>query len=170
MLEETGIVTGLKANGFAFVRTTGGEGCGSCGCRGACQALGGGTERKITALNRAGATVGDQVLITTGSGSFLKASFVVYLLPILALILGSVIGEKYGAQIWAAADPETVSVLVGLLCLGVSFMVIRLFNRRLSQNQEYYPVIEKVIHPSNPSLFETLNESAGSSSKASFHS
>lgn len=148
-MEETGIVTGLKENGFAFVRATGGEGCGSCGCRGACQALGGGTERKITAINRVGATVGDQVLISIGSGSFLKASFVIYLLPILALVIGSVIGEKYSAHIWAAGNPETVSVLTGLFCLGASFMGIRLFNRRLSQKENYYPVIEKVIHSSD---------------------
>jgi len=155
MMQEKGIVTGFKENGLAVVKATGGEGCGSCGCRGACQALGGGTERKITAVNRAGATVGDQVLLTIGSGSFLKASFVVYLLPILALVVGSVIGQKYSSQIWAGGNPETVSVLTGLFCLAVSFLVIRLFNTRFTQSEKYYPVIEKVIPPSNSSPPET---------------
>jgi sigma-E factor negative regulatory protein RseC len=155
MMQETGIVTGLEENGFAFVKATGGEGCGSCGCRGACQALGGGTERKVTAVNRAGATVGDQVLLTIGSGSFLKASFVVYLLPILALVVGSVIGQKYSSQIWAGGNPETVSVLTGLFCLAISFLIIRLFNTRFTQSEKYYPVIEKVIGRSDPSLFES---------------
>ncbi len=155
MMQETGIVTGLRENGLAFVKATGGESCGGCGCRGACQALGGGTERKITAVNRAGATVGDQVLLTIGSGSFLKASFVVYLLPILALVVGSVIGQKYSSQVWAGGNPETVSVLTGLFCLAVSFLVIRLFNTRFTQSEKYYPVIEKVIRPSNSSPPET---------------
>jgi len=151
MMQETGVVIGLKENGFASVRASGGEACGSCGCRGACQALGGGTERKITAVNRAGAAVGDQVVVTIGSGSFLKASFIVYLLPILALVVGSYIGQKYSAQIWSAANPETVSVVTGLVCLGASFLVIRLFSSRMTQNQRYYPVIEKVIHRSGRS-------------------
>lgn len=153
-MEETGIVTELKENGFASVRATGGEGCGSCACRGACQAIGGGTERKLTAVNQAGATVGDHVLIRIGSGSVLKASFLVYLLPILALLVGSFIGQKYSAQIWSTGNPETVSVLTGLFGLGASFAVIRLFHGRLSQNQKYYPVIEKVISPSDPGLVE----------------
>ncbi|NIO03347.1 MAG: hypothetical protein GTN74_01690 [Proteobacteria bacterium] len=151
MIEETGIVTGLNENGFASVRVTGGEGCESCGCRGACQALGGGNERKLTAINRAGATVGDQVVIRIGSGSVLKASFIVYLVPILALLLGSFVGARYSSQIWATGNPETVSVLTGLFCLGASFMAIRLYSNRLSQNQKYYPTIEKVIGRSDPS-------------------
>jgi len=154
MMQETGVVTELKENGLASVKATEGEGCGSCGCRGACQAFGGGTERKITAINQAGATVGDQVLLTIGSGSFLKASFLVYLLPILALVVGSVVGQKYSSQIWAAANPETVSVLTGVFCLVVSFMVIRLLNTRITQSQKYYPVIEKVIDRSEVSHFE----------------
>lgn len=155
MMQETGVVTTLQEKGFALVRATTGDFCESCKCQGACHTLGGGTERKITAINRAGAMEGDQVLISIGSGSFLKASLVVYLLPILALLAGSFIGHKYSAQIWFAGNPETVSVLTGLFCFGASFMVIRLFNSRFTQNQKYYPVIEKVIHRPDPSLLET---------------
>ena len=144
-MEETGIVNQLKENGFAVVKTTGGEQCGGCKCRGACHALGGGTERKITAFNQVGATVGDRVIITIGSGAFIKASLVVYLLPVLALVIGALLGEKYSSQISASVSPEMVSVLTGVACLGVSFGAIRLFTNRLSQNQKYYPVIEEVL-------------------------
>jgi len=154
-MEETGLVTELKENGFALVRTVRGELCESCKSKGACHALGGSTERKVTVINRAGATVGDQVLISIGSGSFLKASFVVYLLPILALLVGSFIGERYSTQIWAAGNPETVAIVTGLFCFGASFLIIRLFDSRLRQNQKYYPVIEKVIHPSDSCPLET---------------
>jgi len=144
-MQETGIVEGLKENGFALVRATGGEQCESCKCQGACHALGGGTERKITAVNRAGATVGDQVIMSIGSGSFLKASLILYLLPVLALVVGSVLGQKYSVQIWSSGNPEVVSVLTGLFCLVVSFVVIHLISGRLSQSQKYYPVIEEIL-------------------------
>ena len=148
-MEETGIIDQLKENGFAVVKTTGGEQCEGCKCHGACHALGGGTERKITAFNQVGATVGDRVIITIGSGSFIKASLVVYLLPVLALVIGALLGEKYSSQIWPSVSPEMVSVVTGVTCLGVSFGAIRLFTSRLSQNQRYYPIIEEIL-PSPP--------------------
>lgn len=159
-MEEIGVVTELGRDGLAFVRTSGGEACGSCGCKGACQALGGGADRRIAALNRAGAIVGDEVLITIGSGSFLKASFIVYVLPILALVVGSVMGQKYSTQIWAGAKPETASIVLGLFSLGACFIAIRLFKSRFSQNRGYYPVIERVIGPSEkPGLNRDIRES-----------
>jgi sigma-E factor negative regulatory protein RseC len=149
-MEETGIVEELKPNGFALVRATSGNSCESCKARGACHALGGGTERRVTALNRVGAAPGDQVLMTIGTGSFLKASFIVYLFPVLALVVGSLLGEKYSDRIWPARNPETVAVVMGLLSLVVSFLLIRLFSRRAGQSEKYYPVIERVISPSRP--------------------
>ena len=154
MMEETGVVEDLKANGLAVVRATGGEQCGSCKCQGACQALGGGAERKITAMNQAGATVGDQVVMTIASGSFLKVSVILYLLPVLALVIGSILGQKYSAQIWSSGNPEITSVLTGLFCLVVSFGIIRFVSGHLSQSEKYYPVIQRVIPLSNPSQDE----------------
>jgi sigma-E factor negative regulatory protein RseC len=89
--------------------------------------------------------VGDRVIITIASGSFIKASLAVYLLPVLALVIGALLGETYSTQIWASASPEMVSVLTGVTCLGVSFGAIRLFSSKLSQNQRYYPVIEEIL-------------------------
>lgn len=153
-MQETGLVTGIKENGFASVGVLRGEFCGSCPCQEACRALGGKVERQIVAVNRAGAKLGDRVLVSIGYGSFLKISSLVYLLPILALVAGSYVGEKYSTQIWPAGNPETVSILTGLFCVGVSLTTIRLFSSHLSQNQKNYPVIEKVLHHSPLPLIE----------------
>ena len=161
MMHETGLVTRIQETGFASVTPLRGEFCGSCPCRGTCQVLGGKTERQIVAINRVGATVGDWVLVSIGAGSFLKISSIVYLLPILALVAGSYVGEKYSTQIWPAGNPETVSILTGLFCIGISLMVIRLLSGRLSQNQKYYPVIEKVLHHSLLPLIEPSERNRG---------
>jgi sigma-E factor negative regulatory protein RseC len=79
----------------------------------------------------------------------LKASFLVYILPVLGLVIGSVIGQRYSTEIWAGGDPETVSVLTGLFFLAVSFLSIRVFNSRFGASQKYYPVIEKVLDRSH---------------------
>lgn len=148
MIHETGLVTRIQENGFASVTPLRGEVCGSCPCQGTCQALGRKTERQIVAINRAGAKAGDWVLVSIGAGSFLKISSLVYLLPILGLVAGSSMGERYSAQIWPAGNPETVSILTGLLFVGISLIIIRLFSGRLGQNHRYYPVIEKILHHS----------------------
>jgi sigma-E factor negative regulatory protein RseC len=162
MIQETGVVTEVKEDGVAVVTTARGEACGSCGCGGACQAPGDGPERKMIAINRAGARVGDPVLVSLASGSFLKISSLVYLLPILALVGGSYAGEKYSAQIWASGNPETVSVLTGLFAIVISLMVIRLLAGRMSQNQKYYPTIERVFNPSNCPFTGNTDRSAWS--------
>lgn len=148
MIHETGLVTRIQENGLALVTPLRGEFCGSCPCRGTCQVLGGRAERQIVAINRAGAQAGDCVLVSIGAGPFLKISSLVYLLPILGLVAGSYMGERYSAQIWPAGNPETVSILAGLLFVGISLMVIRLLSGRLSHNHKYYPVIEKILHHS----------------------
>jgi len=145
VVEETGIVEALRENGLALVKATGGDSCATCKARGACHAFGGGTERRVTAVNRAGATVGDRVILSIGSGAFLKASFLVYLVPVIALVMGSILGERYSGSIWPAADSGLVAAGVGLFCLVVSFVVIRFVNNRLREDRRYYPVIERVI-------------------------
>jgi len=148
-MEETGIVEEVRENGFASVKAAGGESCASCMARGACHALGAGMERKVTAINHVGATVGDRVVLTVESGSFLKASFLVYLFPVIALVVGSILGERYSGEIWPSGDPELVAVGVGLFCLVTSFVLIRFVSNRLSEDKSYYPVIERVIPSSD---------------------
>jgi sigma-E factor negative regulatory protein RseC len=145
VVEETGIVEELRENGLALVKAAGGESCASCKARGACHAFGGGTERRVTAVNQAGATVGDRVILSIGSGAFLKASILVYLVPVIALVIGSILGERYSGKIWPAENPEFVAAGVGLFCLVASFVVIRFANNRLSEDRRYYPMIERVI-------------------------
>ena len=144
-MEETGIVEELRENGLALVKAAGSESCATCKARGACHAFGGGTERRVTAINQAGASVGDRVILSIESGVFLKASILVYLVPVIALVIGSLVGEHYSHEIWPAGNPELVAAVFGLLCLVVSFVVIRFANNLLSEDRRFYPVIEKVI-------------------------
>ena len=151
-MEESGIVERLKENGYALVRAGNRELCESSKCGAAYQAFGGGSERIITAINRGGAKVGDQVLMSISSGAFLKAALIVYLLPVSALLFGAVLVEVCGARVWCSENPEQCAALFGLIFFGLSFGIMRLLNGRASRNRDYYPVIERVIQFSNPSL------------------
>jgi positive regulator of sigma E activity len=72
--------------------------------------------------------------------AFLKASFILSMIPILALIIGAMFGSHLGAQhkeIWA------ISVGIGFF-IG-SYFVIRASSKRFENKAEYLPVITEIL-------------------------
>ena len=151
-MEETGIVERLKENGYALVRAGNRELCERSRRGAGYHAFGGESDRLITAINRGGAKVGDQVIMSISSSAFLKTALIVYLLPVVALLFGAVLGAVCSARVWCSENPEQCAALFGLICFGLSFGIMRLLNGRASRNRSYYPVIERVISLSGPAL------------------
>ena len=76
------------------------------------------------------------------TGSLLKATFLLYVFPILAMIAGAVLGQA--VAVMRGTDPSGLSALFGFLFFGLAFIVIRITSRRLSKNASYQPQIIKV--------------------------
>ncbi|MEJ2166242.1 MAG: SoxR reducing system RseC family protein, partial [Desulfobacterales bacterium] len=68
--------------------------CKECSARGSCHSSGGGEEMEVEVINEVGAKVGDRIVLSFETGSLLKATFLLYVFPILLLILGAVIGQE----------------------------------------------------------------------------
>ncbi len=132
---------GGSGAGTAWVRTTRSSACASCSSKDACQG-GGGKEMEVEAINSADAQVGDRIVLNIQTASLLKATFLLYVFPILALIAGAVLGQAVGVM--RGADPSGLSALFGFLFFGVAFIVIRITGRRLSTNASYQPEIIKI--------------------------
>lgn len=142
MSSEEGTIT--KVNGDkAWVLVRRSEMCDCCSSRGICHTLGGGKNMEAEAINTAGARVGDRVRIKIKTGILWKISLLFYMIPVLALVLGALIGIRIGNQIhW---DPEMVSALSGILFAGLSLVLIRIIASRLQHRKEYIPVIDKIV-------------------------
>ena len=98
MTSEQGTI--IKTNGNnAWVRVKRSTMCECCKSRSSCETLGGGGDMEAEALNTAGGKVGDRVLLRISSKSLLKISFIFYMTPVLALIIGAVIGNKIGEKL-----------------------------------------------------------------------
>jgi sigma-E factor negative regulatory protein RseC len=144
MATEEGIVfkMGAPGAGTAWVKTTRSSSCESCSSRHACQAGGSGKEMEVEAINSAAARVGDQIVMSIETASLLKATFLLYVFPILAMIGGALVGHTVATM--RGSDPSGLSALCGFLFFGLAFIVIRIAGRRLSKNASYKPEIIKV--------------------------
>ncbi len=93
MATEQGLVIRVDSTG-TWVQTGKSEACESCSSKGACHTLGGGKAAEVPVLNPIGAGIGDRIVLKMDSSRLLKATFLVYMFPILMLILGAGAGAK----------------------------------------------------------------------------
>ncbi len=143
MATEKGIVTKVGST-TAWVTTTKTGACGSCAARSSCTVLGGGKEMEVEAINVAGAKVGQNVVLSFATSPLLKATFLLYVLPILFLLAGALIGEKI-APIFNF-DESTLSIITGLLFFGLAIVFVKLKGNKLAKKDAYRPKIIKIIY------------------------
>ena len=111
MPTEEGIVTKLNST-TAWITTTKTGACESCSARGSCTALGGGKEMEVEAINTAGAKIGQKVVISFETSPLLKATFLLYMFPIILLMIGALIGDQMAPYL--NLDPSALSAIMAL--------------------------------------------------------
>ncbi|MGH1462047.1 MAG: SoxR reducing system RseC family protein [Neptuniibacter sp.] len=143
MIEESGTVVDLNDDGI-WVETVKESACGSCAVRNGCgqkllASAGDGKSFVVNVSNPSHLQVNtnDSVLIGVEEGAFLKATLYVYLVPLLALFLGALVGELLSLT-------EGYIILCALLSLIVSLFGIRFFSKVLFRSCKYQPVLLKI--------------------------
>lgn len=142
MIEETAHV--VEAQGeYAWVETQRRSSCGSCsakGCgTGALAKILGGRSQRMKVRNPVHAKPGDDVVLGIRERDLLKGSLAVYVVPLLTMFGGALLGEILAPQ-WGS-EAETLSVFFGLLGLGGGFLWLYRYNRALSREGQLMPVI-----------------------------
>lgn len=125
MIREQGVVVSLD-DGSVWVSIQRHNTCQSCSAKSFCGTsviakLMGGEPRKIKVPNTINAAIGERVLITIPETHLLKSALFVYMLPLLAMLLGAVLLDS-GFSGWPVG--EFASVLGGVLGLLVGFMTV----------------------------------------------
>ena len=82
----------------------------------------------VRAKNTIGARIGDWVKVEAKPDAVLKAAAMLYLLPLLLLIAGYLLGE----HLWQRG------VLVSLCGLMLGFVLAKLLDRKMSQKDDVY--------------------------------
>jgi sigma-E factor negative regulatory protein RseC len=142
MVEENALVVATEGD-EAWVETSRRSSCGSCeakGCgTGALSRVLGRRSQRLRVKNPIAAQAGDAVVLGIPESALLLGSLVVYLVPLLALLAGGLVGEALAAQL--ALAQEAASILFALVALGGSFLWLRRFNRRAAADDRFTAVI-----------------------------
>ncbi|MCL6270187.1 SoxR reducing system RseC family protein [Sansalvadorimonas sp. 2012CJ34-2] len=139
MIEERGRVVEVDS-AFIWVETIRKDTCGSCEAKNGC---GQGLMNRlrpsrdhayIRAVNRYPVKVGDEVTVALPESAVVSASFLVYLLPLLAMLIGAFTGSAAGME-------ELWVIGLGLGGLLVGFGVVRWWSSRADVRKRFEPVV-----------------------------
>lgn len=87
------------------------------------------------------ARVGDKVRIQISAGKTLMATFIVFMIPLLALLTGIFIG--YLISGWLGS-PSFWEALFGLPFFFLSFFFVRWYEKKAEKDKDYYPHIVEI--------------------------
>ncbi len=139
MIIETGRVTHVS-NGKATIEIERGTACAKCHAGCACDL--GKSLLQVEADDPIGVQTDQYVQMTMHNTSVLRASFVVYVVPLCALVIGVLLGEAFGKVF----EIETLLEIVGGFGgLGLALLFVRWYNHIFQQDVKNRPVITKVI-------------------------
>jgi sigma-E factor negative regulatory protein RseC len=139
---EQGIVIRTDSRA-AWVKTIKTGDCAGCTARGSCHSLGNNNEMEVKAINEAGAREGDRIVLSFNTSSLLKATFLLYVFPILMLMIGAVIGQGIAPNI--DLNPSGCAALTGFSFFFAAVLIIKARANRMALKNEYRPKIVKII-------------------------
>jgi sigma-E factor negative regulatory protein RseC len=158
MAREEGYVVDVRAD-TAKVKTVRSASCEGCASQGSCTAQG--NEMEVRVMNPAGARVGDRVVIEFETTALLKATFLLYIFPVLCLLAGALVGNAAGERL--GLNPSALSAAVGFSLFFASFFMVKARSNRMAQKDAYRPKVVRIIKtaaaPPVPSLPEKSPES-----------
>lgn len=138
MQEEVGTVIESRG-GTARVLVKRNSACDHCPSRSCCASLGGDL-KGVDVSNIIGAEKGQKVKIGISQKALLRASFILYMVPIFSLIIGAMLGNYFGPQ-----QKEIWAVSMGVGFFFGSYFVIKALNKYLENKAEYLPVITEIL-------------------------
>lgn len=150
MATEKGVVVklGNSASATAWVKTTRSDACKACASRQSCNAGSRGKEMEVEAINSAGAKVGDQIVLSIQTASLFKATFLIYICPILAMLAGAFLGQKLAIDN-GSQDPSGLSALMAFIFLGLAVIIVKVMGKTMSLKKEYTPTIIRIVTDSS---------------------
>jgi len=137
MIKEQALVIAVEEHAV-LVQTQRTSTCGSCESKQGCgtavlaKGMGQGTTR-LRIQTDLDVKVGDRVILAIDESALLIGSLLIYLLPLLALILGGLLGD-YGTRL-LELDNELLSIGLGIVALVSCLLLIR-FNPHARRYQQ----------------------------------
>ena len=97
------------------------------------------------AIDRFGARVGDEVEVEVPQGADVRAGIIVYVLPVVALLGGYVLGNLAGAA--ANLPPDTTGAVGAVAGISAGLLLLRIGGRAAASPQRLRPQVRAIIAP-----------------------
>ncbi|XTR37488.1 SoxR reducing system RseC family protein [Paraclostridium tenue] len=117
--------------------------CASCG---KCASS---TDKKdiiVEVDNTLGAKVGDYVEVNMDSVNVIKAASIIYIIPLVALLGGTILSYKMLSYFDISFNIEIISGGIGVLLTILSYLAIKSRDFKFRESRNYIPIITKVIN------------------------
>lgn len=135
---EEGIVIKTES-GFAEVDLNSSEDCEDCHAKIFCKPSSERDSSKILKVKDPfGAKIGDKVRISVGGGAVLKASFMLYAIPLILLILGIFLGMEVFAE---SKLKELLAFILGFGMMAIYFVLVYVIGLNKKSDSENLPRI-----------------------------
>ncbi|CAB1243146.1 SoxR reducing system RseC family protein [Clostridium sp. MT-14] len=122
---------------FAKIRASKHGDCKSCGlCAGENATI-------VDAKNPVDAKVGQHVIFEVKEKNMLKAAFIVYILPLIAIFVGALLGTWIANNI--GYSERALQIGGGAILFVVSLLYIKIFDKSTSKNDTMKPIIKRVL-------------------------
>jgi len=132
-MEETGTIEKLLPNGEVMIAVERSSACGNCSMSGLCFS----DDTKIIKLQAKAdfpVTVGQIVRLSLDEGNFLKYSVITYLMPVILLLAGAVIGGSIRGG-GNSGDP-LFSIIGGVIGLLTGLFLVKKYSKRLEDKNK----------------------------------
>ena len=141
MIEEEGIVAEVEGN-IARVSILAKSACEACSASGICHP---GEQEYMEASNPLGAQKGQKVKVVLAPQIYLKASIILYGIPMVVFVTAAILGKNVALHYGSTTNSDLWAFIAGMGCMLVSFVFIRLYNKKVEKTQKYKPVIVEIL-------------------------
>jgi sigma-E factor negative regulatory protein RseC len=140
-VEEVGIIKNIDGMTaiVSIPRKSACEGCSFTVCKAAEEGM------LIEALNPVNAEVGQKVRIVMKPYTYLKGAAIVYGIPAVVLVAGAVLGKEVLSRFFVRTDPDILSAVTGFTAFMLSFLLIKIWSKKIAKKEDIKPVIEEIL-------------------------
>lgn len=139
-MREEGTVLETKGE-MAIVQIKRSAACDTCKC---CHVAEQSEFMTTEALNKVQANVGDRVVIEIEQKEVLAASTIVYILPLVLMIVGYIIGSYLGKVIFKSYSHEA-GIIFGFTFLAFSYLIMVLAEKHAVKTRWLQPVVVELF-------------------------